>query len=287
MRSQLVLPALLGVCAASGLYVDLNVSTGSFRILRDGAPWFTSNVTAALRSNGAWLSSNPGGGLPLDGPAAPITGTDPILGPYHGWAMTFGADLFEARIKVFDEVPGIGGPVAPPAAILFEQAFPRGILNASGGTSENSSYDLSSAFPALTLSAPPSGLTYASWAGGTGGGTDWPMFGKVGSWDASGVLPGRFGFMGSVTAVYNASLAACAFSPFDAFMTTQSAVGPSLGAGVLGMGISARVATVPPGFAARFILVAGQGLNDTVTALGSSLLAASGKARVPATLNQV
>lgn len=284
---SLLITAMLATHTAVGLFLDLNTSTGAFDIGRDETVWFTSNVTAALRSNGVWLSSIPGGGLPLDAPASAISGTDPILGPFSGWAMSFGTGLLETRIKLFPVIPGIGGPVAAPAAIVFEQAFPRGITNASGGTDETASYDLSSAFPALTLPGPPSGLTYASWAGGTGNQTDWPMFAKVGSWDALGVLPGRLGFMGSVVAVYNSSLAVCAFSPLDNFMTTQSAVGPSLGAGVFGVGLSARVQVVPAGFTTRSILVAGQGVNDTVTALGSVLLASSGKQRVVPALNQV
>lgn len=275
------------LAAAAQLSVELNVTTGAFTISRDGAVWFQSNVTAALRSSGAWLSSQQGGGLPLDGPASLISGDDAILGEYSGWAMSFGDGLFDARIKVFSVIPGIGLPIVQPSAIVFEQNFPRGIQNSSGGTDETASYDLSTAFPALTLPAPPSGLAYASWSGGSANGTDWPMFAKVGTWDVLGVLPGRLGFMGSVTAVYNASLAVCAFSPMDNFMTQQAAVGPSLGAGVFGVGLSARVASIPQGFTASSILVAGQGINDTVTALGSVLLAQSGKTRVVPALNQV
>jgi hypothetical protein len=53
------------------------------------------------------------------------------------------------------------------------------------------------------------------------------------------------------------------------------------------MGLSARVATIPPGFSTRSILIAGQGLNDTLTALGNVLLAVAAKPRVTPTNNQV
>jgi hypothetical protein len=224
--------AFLAVCVllttfgsgASELQLTLDPQDGSYAILLDGDVWFKSNVTAGLRSDGEWHDSNPGGGLDLDGPATQINGTDSVLGAFQGWTLSFSNGTLVIRWKLFSAIPGIGLPVGVPAAIVFEQTFPNGIVNSSGGRDANASDDLSTAFPAIALPASPSNLAYASWSGGS----DWPMFARIGAWDASGVLPSVLGFMGSATAVFNASLATCVFAPMDNFMVSQESLRPHM-----------------------------------------------------------
>jgi predicted PurR-regulated permease PerM len=69
----------------------------------------------------------------------------------------------------------------------------------------------------------------------------------------------------------------------DNFLTTHAALGalpaPLAPGLALGVGVSARVGALPAGFTSRAIVQGGAGINDTVFALGSALLAVSGKPR--------
>jgi hypothetical protein len=96
--------------------------------------------------------------------------------------------------------------------------------------------------------------------------------------NASLDLGSALGFMGSAVAIFDNSLNVLAFSPMDNFFTTHAAADAD--AALLGVGVSARVEALPPGFTSRTIVLGGAGINDTVFALGSALLAVGGKPRL-------
>jgi len=94
--------------------------------------------------------------------------------------------------------------------------------------------------------------------------------------NASVDLGSALGFMGSAVAIFDGALNVLALSPLDNFFTTHAAADTSM----LGVGVSARVDALPPGFTSRTIILGDSGINDTVFALGSALLAVGGKPRL-------
>ena len=263
---------LLGQAVFSQLTLKLDQSTGSYSLYMNGTLWLSSNATA-LRSGSQWLSTQDGT-LHADSTPRTISGLDPTFGPYTGYQLSFNAGLAVLTIKELASLAGSSG------AIIFEQYFPNGLSGCAkhSGNPAADSFDISSAWPSFTLPAPASdpALMVASWAGGD----DWPMPSQVGVFDALHINASAFGLMGSAAAIYDSSLQVLAITPLDNFMTTHMAVGSSLGTGALGLGLSARVTSVPPSFRSRSLLVGGQGINNTMFALGSALLALSGKARL-------
>lgn len=274
----MLFPLLLALLSGAPLLVggqELTFSMSpdcSYAILMDGATWFESNVTG-VRIGGVWKSSGAGGGLPLDAPPRAVNGTDAVLGPFSGWECSWGGGVMVTRalplLSPSTALPGASG------GVLFEQSFPSGLEGCASGAGAADSDDLATAFPTVTLPERAAGLAFASWSGSS----DWPMPEAVGQWSSTGVLGGAFGFMGSIVAVVNGSLATALFTPINEFMTAHGAIAPSLGGGAYGLGYSGRVTSLPPGRLQRSLLVAGPRVNETVFAAGSALLALAGKPR--------
>ena len=256
---------------------------------RDGSYAFGGSIALAggatlLRANGQLLSTADGT-LALDGAPAALQGTDAALGAYTGFQMSYNSQLLVARIKVF------AGQL-----FLFEQHFPRGVNGTAahpGGNATEDSYALSSAFPALVLPPAPwaaaaapaaPDLAAACYSGGWLDPTpDWPMISQAWRFNnESADLAAALGFMASAVAVYNGALDVLALAPLDNFMTTHAAIAQAPGLAV-GVGASARVEALPAGFTSRAIVLGGSGINDTVFALGSALLAVAGKPRLGVT----
>lgn len=284
LASLLALTSARGPTTATGGALTLTVDphTGAYAF---GGTIALAGGATSLRADGRLLSTADGS-LALDNAPAALQGTDAALGPYTGFEMTYNSRLMVARIKAFAA-----------QRFVFEQHFPRGVNGTAahpGGNATEDSYALSSAFPALVL--PP-----APWAPGASraapdlaaacfsGGwldplPDWPMISQAWRFNnESADLAAALGFMASVVAIYDGALDVLALAPLDNFLTTHAAVG-ALGAPglALGVGVSARVGAIPAGFTSRTIVQGGAGINDTVFALGSALLAVSGKPRLAA-----
>ena len=256
------------------LTLTVDPRTGSFAF---GGTISLQGGATTLRSNGEVLSTA-NSTLLLDAAPLPLQGSDPTFGPFKGYEMSYNSGLLTTRIKAF------AGQL-----FLFEQHYARGVNGTAahpGGNATEDSYALSSAFPTLVLPPAPgaaaggggaAGLAAACFSGGWLDPTpDWPMISQAWRFNnASADLGSALGFMGSVVAIFDGALNVLALSPLDNFLTTHAAAD----AATLGVGVSARVEALPAGFTSRTIVLGGAGINDTVFALGSALLAAAGKPR--------
>ena len=264
----------------SNLTLSVDPATGAYSF--GGSIVLTGGPTL-LRANGQLLSTADGS-LALDGAPTPLQGTDATFGAFTGYQMSYNNQLLVARIKEF------AGQL-----FLFEQSYPRGVNGTAahpGGNATEDSYALSSAFPALVLPPAPwaapgtPDLAAACFSGGwLDPLPDWPMITQAWRFNNESTdLAAALGFMASALAIYNGALDVLALAPLDNFFTTHAAItalqaplGPGL---ALGVGASARVEALPPGFTSRTIVLGGSGINDTVFALGSALLAVAGKPRL-------
>lgn len=264
-----------GRCGELTLTVD--PTTGSYVF---GGTISLLGGPTTLRSNGQVLSTSDNT-LILDNAPTALQGTDPTFGPFTGFEMTYNQRLFTTRIKEFTA----GDPGQQ--LFIFEQHFAQGVNGTSahpGGNETDDSYALSSSFPTLVLPPAPwlspaaPNLTAACFSGGwLDPLPDWPMPSQVWRFNnASLELGSALGFMGSAVAIFDGALNVLALSPLDNFFTTHAAADNS----TLGVGVSARVESLPPGFTSRTIVLGGSGINDTVFALGSALLALGGKPRL-------
>ena len=76
--------------------------------------------------------------------------------------------------------------------------------------------------------------------------------------------------------LYNRSLRAVAVSPSTNYFNAMHDTATS-GGSVLAAGVMASIWTLPPGFSHTTLVVAGQGINATMTRLGAALLKETGK----------
>jgi hypothetical protein len=279
-RLYLALLAAAALVHGGNLTLSVDPRTGAYAF---GGSIALVGGPTSLRANGQLLSTADGS-LALDGAPAPLQGTDDTFGSFTGYQMSYNNQLLVVRIKEF-----------PGQLFLFEQFYPRGVNGTAahpGGNATEDSYALSSAFPAFVLPPAPwaapaaQDLAAACFSGGwLDPLPDWPMITQAWRFNNESTdLAAALGFMASALAIYNGELDVLALSPLDNFFTTQAAIGAlqaPLGPGLaLGVGASARVEALPAGFTSRTIVLGGSGINDTVFALGSALLAVAGKPRL-------
>ncbi len=99
------------------------------------------------------------------------------------------------------------------------------------------------------------------------------MSSHVGQWNAAGINPSYFGGGegNAVVVLMNSSLATVVLSGLTDQLVAYPALANAVG-GSLAFGFNGRIAAVPPGHVLRSILVAGQGVNDTMHGWGNVLL---------------
>ena len=226
----------------------------------------------AVRSGGKLLTSANAGLSLTSAKATSGTGT---FGAYTGYTLDWAAagagsaTLFETNFYVYDTLPGGGGA----GGIVFEQVFPQGLVgSATGGNNE-----LSTAFPSFgpSLTKLASDLGFLTWTGVSVGA-------HAGQWTTAGVNTGDFGTNGGVVTLFNSSGYAATFSPLTDHLTAQPSFPGSLGE-VFAIGFNGKLAAIPVGYRFSSVLVAGQGITDTMHAWGDMLLTVGNKPRTTPT----
>jgi hypothetical protein len=212
-----------------------------------------------LRANGAVLSFADGS-LKFDAPPAPISGSDPIFGPFTGFSVSWNGGIFETSFRVFPALD----------TIIFSQVFPRGLAGMSGGDTNG----LSSAFPVF---GPARGQLadnatgFVTWTGGM-------CTGVTGTWEATGGVTSIGGGHGGPIVLFNASNAALAMSPLSSLMTSHFSFA-NITKESLGSGLGGMVNDVPAGWTMETVLVSSNSITRAMLALGDRLLARGGKTR--------
>ena len=271
--TRAVLAACALVAASAGLSLRVETTTGAYNVTYDGAPsWAAALVggATAVRSGGR-VHSTADGSLTLQGPATPTSGSD-AFGAYTGYALSWLAGGTTTRFATNFYVYNAPVGVAPgTTAIVFEQVFPDGLTGCANGDVS----DVVAAFPALGPSyrALATPLHYLAYQGVS-------LSSHVGQWTTAGVNSAYLGGSNgaAVVALMNASLATVVFSALTDHLTAYPSLAASAG-GALTIGFNGDMAAVPAGYVFRSLLVAGQGVNDTMHAWGDLLLRAGGKPR--------
>lgn len=258
--SRLALLAAATAAAASvssGPALGLTVRPdGSYAVTLDGSPWLASGAgapAAAVAYNNA-MHSTLDGSLAADGPPTPVSGVN-----YTGFSQSFNAGLFEVTWALY--------PASN--AIIFTQSFPKGLtgMAVNGGSSK----DLATAFPVFAF-ANTTALAWLTWP-------ETMCTGVTGLWTQASVKSSGLSSDGGTPLVlFNQSAATVVLSTLRGFMTGNVGLYPAV-KGALGSGFNGMLQEVPAGWSHATILVAGQGINNTVMSWGDLLLAQTGKHR--------
>lgn len=273
-----VAAAPTAAAAAPGLTVAVDPATGAYGLQFGGGgadDWATAlgGGGVLVRSGGALLTGGTPAakGLTLAAPPAVTTGSDGF-GAFTRTSLTWDAPGAPGLVVTsFNEYasPTFGPPGT--SAVVFEQAFPRGLQGCSCGNS----MEVATGFPIL---GPPPGALDTQLGYLTYGGMN--IMPYTGRWAAGG-LPGQAfgaGWANGMLALMNASLATVVVGPLGDFFTAYLTQPGSTG-GALAFGFNGEMGGVPPGYVLRSIAVGGQGVADTVHAWGDALLAVGGKPR--------
>jgi len=242
------------VGGSSGLDVQVDLTNGSYVILVDGEPWFSSTSTGFF-SDGHWYETASDTLKFVS--TTPVKGTDGTLGAYTGVDIEWlgGKVPFHTIFQSFSN-----------GALVFNQYYPKG---APATSVNNSNSDVLSSFPTLTNETELYYFTYENW----------PIHPMIGSW-LNGFTTSITG--GAPAAFYNSKLRAVVFSPLNNYMIGMQTKSTHFGHN-LAFGLNGKVEELPAGFVHRTILTVGQGLNETFYNWGDILLAYSGKARTSPT----
>jgi hypothetical protein len=188
--------------------------------------------------------------------------------------------LFSVTLEPFDTETFLGVSRYDGAELLaFTQRWPLGVPNTSAYYNQSTAASVPlGRFPSFAVGNSSAASVELNWFAFTGCQIQFTGFGR---WATSG--PGRFQAGGAQETMplvlYNRTLRAVAVSPstnyFNAIHDTASSGGAMLAAGPM-----ASVWTLPPGFAHTTLIAGGQGINETMTRLGTALLAESGKTPV-------
>jgi hypothetical protein len=278
--------ALCGVAARDGLELRFG-EHGSYSLrLGGGEPWLRSAPTT-VRAGGKNYSTVDASLVLVSNHSA--TGCDAI-GDFSSTtiAYTAGSVPFETEFRVY---------TTPVSAVVFEQRFPDGAQDTANNCS-HSQATLLSAFPAFALDAeaaarPQGPQAYVQFAGRgvpTAGGCQmgpWPPNPRDmsahscqsgGSLDhvspAANRLAGGWEAAGAIALFDGQANATLVLSPHAAFTTTQAVHTEE---GVLAFGPRGSIESVPTGFTAGAIAVAGSGIGRTMRQWGLALMRKGGK----------
>eukprot|EP00755_Sulcionema_specki_P023991 Sspe_Gene.80233::Locus_50524_Transcript_1_1_Confidence_1.000_Length_1007::g.80233::m.80233 len=240
----------VALTASGGLSVEFG-DDGTYRVRVDGVQWLSSGNPPRL-----W-----GQQLTLTGPPTSSTGSDKILGSYHAvealWKSPGGTPV-KTSILTSDTRP----------VVVFRQSFPSGAKTETPG---RSSSEALLPFPSFAVKPADLPLNYLHWGGNQLNDTNISRWGDEFMGDSQRGVP---------VCLFTETLRTLMFGPHGHFLVSIHA-GASEGR-FLDAGIKASVSEVPPGFAYDTIMLAGQGMNDTVVGWGDLLLEKSGKRRVDA-----
>ena len=100
----------------------------------------------------------------------------------------------------------------------------------------------------------------------------------AGQWTAQGINTGAFGTNGGPIALFNSSGYTFVLSALTDFTTAAPTWSGELN-NVLGVGFNSALDGIPAGYSFKSVLVAGQGITDTMHAWGDVLLAQGNKTR--------
>jgi hypothetical protein len=246
------------ICVQSQLTLNLRADN-SYEIFQSNVSKLQSApIPYAIRSNGVVLSSADGS-LKADGAATQITGSDPFLGPFAGYSISWNAGIFITDFKVFSSGD----------AIVFAQRFPAGLLGMSGGDKDG----LSTGFPVFgaaqdALNDNTTG--FVTWKGGM-------CSGKTGAWTGKSTKGNVGGSDAGPVVLFDASNVALVLSPLSSFMTAHLAFA-SIVSDSFGSGLGGEVAAVPAGWSYETLLVSSDnGVTAAVLRMGDVLLARGGK----------
>ena len=245
--------------------LSVDVRPDGFTVSVAGWPEFTlDGGSTGVMSQGRWYTSADRSLAPTLGPHM-STGSD-AWGDFDATTITWGnpnTPQMRTTFRVYTDV----------SAIVFETSFPRGITTgAEPGNREN----VSSSFPSFTLPA-ASTAGFSQWSGpflnnGNGG----PRFGL---WNADGVRAALSAGLqgGPITIFDEVGAHTLVLSAASSFMATSCALfSDELVFGALG-----SASMLPAGWSQSVVLWYGTaGINPTVMAWGSALMASRGKTRV-------
>ena len=277
--------ALCGVAARGGLELQFG-EHGSYSLrLGDDEPWLHSAPTT-VRAGGKNYSTGDASLVLVSNHSA--VGCDAV-GDFSSTTITYtaGSVPFQTEFRVY---------ATPVSAVIFEQRFPEG----AKGTANNCSHSqatLMSAFPAFALDATAGGAqgpqAYVQFAGKgvpTASGCQmgpWPPSPRDvsahscqsgGSLDHVSAQPNRLSSgweaAGAIAIFDGQANATLVLSPHAAFTTTQAVHTEE---GVLAFGPRGSIESVPPGFTAGAIVVAGSGVGRTMRQWGLALMRKGGK----------
>jgi hypothetical protein len=251
--TPLLLAAGLALAAAVDVKLLVN-DDASYAVELDGKTWMSSAASSYVVSYDGAVHSTADGSLTPDSAPAPTGGSD-VVGVWTGYNVSFNSGVFLASFRLY---PARG-------AIIFQQTFPAGLSRmAIGGSGPDD--NLATAFPVFDSNV--TDLAYLTWKGCMCGG-------ETGAWGTGKI---NFGREAGPLVVYNAAAAALYLSPASGFMTGELAFSRTTG-NALGSGHNGMVTDVPAGWTYETLLLAGQGINETMVAAGDVLLARTGKTR--------
>jgi hypothetical protein len=238
----------VALSSAPPLPVTVSLSpTGSFSLLVNGAPYFSSAATF-VRSGNRLFSTSDGSLRASGAPTPPVPGTD-ALGSFTRQEVSWVGGSALLMVTAVNTYAALG-------AVVFETAFPAGL---NGTASPQGADATSTGWPSFVLDATDAERGVVGWGGRFLEGS------HASAWGAAGKNLASAGQHGGPMVVFNkAFTVSVAVSSLSAHPVTVSAVdrqGAALSYGLLG-----SVASVPAGFALR-VIVAATGGGPTAGAL--------------------
>ena len=261
---------------SAGLDVSTDGSSGAFEVRVDGEVWLSGGGDGIEISTDGMKDGHWNAAVPL-AQWNKSTGAD-SLGNFTAVGMQWGdassaAPTLTTSIRLYQARE----------LIVFTQAWPRGWQRRDAApppppppqphTVPEMPAVAIAAFPAFNISQPVKPqLSWLGWAGCQ------IAFPGSGSWGSSGeTAPHYDGVTGGVPLVLHDSAArTVVLSPLEHFFVAGQGY---VANGSLECGIRGSVDSLPPGFSHSTVLVAGEGINATLSKWGDVLLAMSGKSR--------
>lgn len=273
--------AVLSVAASAGLNVSTDPSSGEFEIRVDGEVWLSGGGGDGIEISADGMAGGEGSAvLPL-ARLYRSSGADNV-GNFTAVTMDWGDDsppTLTTTIRLYQAIE----------LVVFTQSWPRGWDRATAPLPlppPPPPHALPSpkpvpakpvvaiaAFPAFNISQPVNpDLSWLGWAGCQN------AFPGSGSWGRSGeTAPHYDGVTGGVPLVLHDSAArTLVLSPLEHFFVAGQGYTAN---GSLECGIRGSVGSLPSNFSHSTVLVAGQGINATMSKWGDVLLSMSGKSR--------
>ena len=247
--------------SSSSISVDVaNNGSYSISVVMAGgsaasSTWLESGPTFLRTSTASYSTSD--GSLKLVKPAEKVTGSDPKLGSYEGYQMTWAAGdstPFVTEIQVFSSSN----------IVVFEQSFPEGLKGVGQADLEST---LLSGFPTFSTASaagdaatPP--LGYLTFSG------RFLEASRAGQWTGGSYPDGR---SAGPLALFDAEMrSAVVVGPLNNFMAASFGSDGTMCAGkTMCMGLMGSLSELPPGFKHSTIMMVGSGQQPTPGVAGA------------------